>query len=298
MKTLRTTVITLMALCLVGQAHAQNGQVRFRGTVTQDEKSNALAVCYGDTFVEVTVAEVLEDVNHVLVGLKAVDVCYTTALRLVQGEAVEVYGFYWGGTCPKQYCSRVQILERTDYILRLFCCPDNDWLVSGEDMHSIPAGKVGIGTTAPDKKLHVRGDVLIEGQALSELCRPPDGHPSRGGQTARGLFHQSPGRQCRGGRPVDGRYDAALGLEPQGGQWDVHLGQYHGTSAGLEYHQHSGTWASVVTSPTYRLELPNTASAAGRGRANQLDGPTARADGRPTCRPSTRPWTRSGSFGV
>jgi len=80
---------------------------------------------------------------------------------------VEVYGFYWGGACPKQYCSRVQILEKTDSIVRLFCCPDNDWLVSGGDMHSIPSGKVGIGTAEPDKKLHVLGDVLIEGQGPS-----------------------------------------------------------------------------------------------------------------------------------
>jgi hypothetical protein len=267
MKTLKTTVITLMALCLVGQAHAQNGQVRFRGTVTQDEKSNALAVCYGDTFVEVTVAEVLEDVNHVLVWLKAVDVCYKTALRLVQGEAVEVYGFYWGGTCPKQYCSRVQIIERTDYILRLFCCPDNDWLVSGEDMHSIPAGKVGIGTTAPDKKLHVRGDVLIEGQALSDYAAPLT------------VTHQGEGRQLAANftNPQDGNVEVDVQLTggtmlPWGWSLKAASGMFTlGSVMVLPPALNITSLGNVglgVTSPTYRLELPNTASAAGRGRAN------------------------------
>jgi hypothetical protein len=267
MRTIKTAVITLMALCLVGQVYAQNGQVRFKGTVTQDEKSNALAVCYGDTFVEVTVGEVLEDVNHVLVGLRAVDVCYKTAMGLVQGEAVEVYGFYWGGTCPKQYCSRVQIIERTDYILRLFCCPDNDWLVSGEDMHSIPAGKVGIGTTAPDKKLHVRGDVLIDGQALSSYAAPLT------------VTHQGEGRQL-----------AAYFSNPQDGNVEVDVQWTGGTMLpwGWSLKAASGmfTLGSImvlppalnitstgnvglgVTSPTYRLELPNTAAPAGRGRAN------------------------------
>jgi hypothetical protein len=37
---------------------------------------------------------------------------------------------------------------------------DNDWMVSGNDMYSIPSGNVGIGTTSPLSKLSVGGDGL------------------------------------------------------------------------------------------------------------------------------------------
>jgi hypothetical protein len=40
---------------------------------------------------------------------------------------------------------------------------DNDWMVSGDDMYSIPSGNVGIGTSEPEEKLHVEGDVQIYG---------------------------------------------------------------------------------------------------------------------------------------
>lgn len=36
---------------------------------------------------------------------------------------------------------------------------DNDWMVSGNDMYSIPSGNVGIGTTNPVSKLSVNGDI-------------------------------------------------------------------------------------------------------------------------------------------
>ena len=267
MKTTKTAVITILALCLVGQVYAQNGQVRFRGTVTTDEQHNVSPVCYGDYFVGATVSEVLEDANNVLAGIKTVEVCYTVAHGLAMGDFVEVYGIYWGGTCPKQYCARVQILEKTDYIIGIFCCPDNDWLVLGEDMHSIPSGKVGIGTTAPDKKLHVKGDVLIEGQALSDFAAP---------LTA---THQGEGRQVAAyfSNPQDG--NAEVDVQWTGGTmlpwgWSLKaasgmftLGSIMVLPPALNITS-TGNVGLGVTSPTYRLELPNTAAPAGRGRAN------------------------------
>ncbi|MDH4241197.1 MAG: hypothetical protein OEW48_16690 [Phycisphaerae bacterium] len=35
---------------------------------------------------------------------------------------------------------------------------DNDWMISGDNMYSIPSGRVGIGTTSPSSKLHVEDD--------------------------------------------------------------------------------------------------------------------------------------------
>ncbi|MHC4691815.1 MAG: hypothetical protein ACYS67_03665 [Planctomycetota bacterium] len=36
--------------------------------------------------------------------------------------------------------------------------PDSDWMVSGDNMYSIPSGRVGIGTTSPSSKLHIEDD--------------------------------------------------------------------------------------------------------------------------------------------
>ncbi|MBP8303722.1 MAG: tail fiber domain-containing protein [Phycisphaerae bacterium] len=179
---------------------------------------------------------------------------------------MEVYGFYWGGACPKQYCSRVQILEKTDSIVRLFCCPDNDWLVSGGDMHSIPSGKVGIGTAEPDKKLHVLGDVLIEGQGPSW---------SAASLTA---THQGEGRQIAAyfSNPQDG--SAEVDVQWTGGTmlpwgWSLKaasgmftLGSIMVLPPALNITS-TGRVGLGVTSPTHRLELPNTAGSAGSGLA-------------------------------
>jgi hypothetical protein len=42
---------------------------------------------------------------------------------------------------------------------------DSDWFVNGDDMYSIPFGKVGIGTITPSEKLDVVGNTNISGQA-------------------------------------------------------------------------------------------------------------------------------------
>jgi len=150
--------ILVLVLGLVGNLSGQDSPVRFRATVTAGEDHNVVPVCYGDYFVEVAINELLEDANAVLTGITSVQVCYRNPLGLVLGDNVEVYGYYWGGTCPKQYCGRVQIMDDSYYIMRTegYGYGDNDWMVSGDNMYAIPPGNVGIGTTSPVAPLDVR----------------------------------------------------------------------------------------------------------------------------------------------
>ncbi len=163
MKTGRNATILILVLGLVGQAYAQNGQVQFRGTVTTDEAHDVVPVCYGDYHVTAAIEQVLEDPNGALAGLTSVQVCYEQPLGLVSGTVVEVFGYYWGGVCPKQYCGRVQILDETDYITSTEGHGGKDWAVVGDHMYSVPPGNVGIGASEPQEKLHVVGNLLLQG---------------------------------------------------------------------------------------------------------------------------------------
>ena len=157
MKMTKMLAILVLVLGLVGNLSGQNSPVKFRATVTAGEDHNVVPVCYGDYFVEVAINELLEDANAVLTGITSVQVCYKNVLGLVLGDNVEVYGYYWGGICPKQYCGRVQIMDDSYYILRIIeGYGDNDWMVSGDNMYAIPPGNVGIGTTSPVAPLDVR----------------------------------------------------------------------------------------------------------------------------------------------
>lgn len=169
MKTARHAAILVVVLGLAGSAYGQSGQVRFRGTVMTDEAHDVVPICYGDYHVTVAIETMLADPNETLTGKQSVQVCYKSPHGLVVGDVVEVNGFYWGGDGPRQYCWRVQILLPSDYIRLLFECEDNGWMIRGDDMYSIPPGNVGIGTSGPREKLHVVGNVLVEGASPAWL---------------------------------------------------------------------------------------------------------------------------------
>ena len=161
MKTTKILATLVLVLGLVGSVSGQNSPVRFKATVTTDEQHDVIPACYGYYFVEVAIDEILEDANAVLTGITSVQVGYDSAKALLMGDNVEVYGYYWAGTCPKQYCRRVQILDDSYYIMRIKGYGDNDWMVSDSNMYPIPSGNVAIGTTNPQQKLDANGKVKI-----------------------------------------------------------------------------------------------------------------------------------------
>jgi hypothetical protein len=52
--------------------------------------------------------------------------------------------------------------------------PDTDWRVVGNDMYSLPAGRVGVGTSSPQQKLHVVG--MMQADSLKMRTNAADGY--------------------------------------------------------------------------------------------------------------------------
>ena len=71
---------------------------------------------------------------------------------------------------------------------------DNDWMVSGNDMYSIPSGNAGIGTTSPEAKLEVRGSVTtgtwsaIKGNNTATVGSPYGVFGETGAESGRGVY--------------------------------------------------------------------------------------------------------------
>jgi hypothetical protein len=224
--------------------------------VTADEVNNVVPVCYGDYHVTVAIDKVMEDPNAVLT-MRSVQVCYKVAAHLVAGMVVEVNGYYWGGgSCPRQYCGRVQILTKSDYITPLGGYGGAaDWMVLGDLMYAIPSGNVGIGTDQPRDKLHVVGNLLLENvpsvwmRLVSEL-----GQDAGLGLTSMGVGVNT-WEIVREGKSANLVIRESFPYPPFSG-------------AGIVVKAKSGYVGLGVVAPAYRLDLPNTPDEAGQARAN------------------------------
>ena len=161
----------------------------------------------------------------------------------------------------------MQILQPTDYIRLCDGCVDADWLVEGDTMHSIPAGNVGIGVDEPKEKLHVLGTALIEAVGDGQF------------DEALRVVKEGTGRQLAAyfANPKDGSTETEIQLAggkmlPWGWSLKAASGLFTiGSIAVLPPALNITSTGKVgvgVAAPAYRLDLPNTASEWGQGRAN------------------------------
>ena len=98
-------IVFILLICApifsISRVSAQNGVVKFRGTVLSNE-GWAGHVCYGSYYCQVMVQWILFDPEGSLTNESYVPICYKTQLNLTVGELVECYGFYFKDAGPMQ----------------------------------------------------------------------------------------------------------------------------------------------------------------------------------------------------
>jgi hypothetical protein len=151
---------------------------------------------------------------------------------------------------------------------------DNDWMVSGNDIYSIPSGNIGIGTTSPVDKLHIQAGNLqgltMEGSGGNVLLRLKEN--SAGGKNY--LLGSSGGTSGLGQGVFtirDFTTDVVrLRIESNG---DTALGGSFGASAsssisGAHIVTKGGNVGIGTTSPQSHVQIDNSLDATGSGASN------------------------------
>lgn len=104
----------------------------------------------------------------------------------------------WDSTDPNDFVILSDRVELTPTPYALYAANaqnDNDWMLSDSNMYAIPSGNVGIGTTSPQRKLHVEGPALISAGSLGD-----------------------PGLMVSG---KSGTYGPSIGLYNESQEWDI-----------------------------------------------------------------------------
>jgi hypothetical protein len=154
---------------------------------------------------------------------------------------------------------------------------DSDWMVSGNNMYSVPSGNVGIGTTSPEAKLEVKGSVTtgtwaaIKGNNTATVGSPYGVFGETGAESGRGVY----GYATAGSGSAYGgafRSDSTSGVGVHGFAW-AGTGQNYGVYGVSFSTSGTGVYGNVTkTSGTtygvYGLSSSNTGTGVfGRGSA-------------------------------
>lgn len=121
--------------------------------------------------------------------------------------------------------------------------PDNDWIVSGDNMYSEPTGNVGIGTTSPAAKLHVSGGSIRIDYGGGITMTQQSGYSSSIGSSGSNLYI---------GNAAAGDIIFSTGRVPNSGQWRLLIAN-------------DGKVGIGTTSPAEKLEVSGNIKVSGSG---------------------------------
>jgi hypothetical protein len=111
-----TNIPTKDGQVIIGEISAPNGEVKFRGVAASDEEwcDNSGYCC------NVTVEEILSDLNNTLSIGDVVTVCYNSSLSIKVGDYVECFGYYWKNCGPMQFIGKIECINDGYYVVPEF----------------------------------------------------------------------------------------------------------------------------------------------------------------------------------